>query len=55
MVRSSKEAVADTDAIMLPTLTIFTDTSAPGAQDDPRNFLTEAKKTGWMLAGQLFF
>lgn len=48
-------AIADYNAIMMPTLTLFTDTTTPGGQNDPRSFLTEAKRTGWMLAGSYFF
>lgn len=46
-------ALADYNAIMLPTLTLAQQSGAQAA--NPRQFLDTAKTTGWMLAGSYYF
>ena len=48
-------AIADYNAIMLPTLNLMTQASDAGNANDQRAFIQQASSQGWMLAGSYFF
>ena len=50
-----QDAVADYNAIMAPVLKLQADAQSGSSADGARQFITEAKERGWIMAGSYFF